>query len=470
MRCAHRFCLAAALIVTGVAASPLAADEALLYDFEDSSALDGWSNLELPEAADKEPAVKLAIVPDHATTGQSSLELTFSGGQFPTATTTQVLGDWLPYQTFKADVTVERPCVVGFTALLEKSERGVGWDALVSRWTKTVFLKSGLNHVEAVIPQPNDYGVSAQRGKVVRFEIFMYRPHDGESIYVDNIRLTKEKIALPVKRTFTLAGTDWQLPGTTSAEAVIELGKNLKDRWTAPTPRSVEQIEAEFQARFVELKKRHPRAVLAVLRDGQPGYDPAQPSQPFAGWKDAYWNSHGPDSNFVDRAGNRGRAASQEVFMRHRSPLMRVDLGSIPTGANILAAQLVIVRAGYTIVDDRDPTKQSTMWVVEPCLRPWEEYEVNAFEYAHDQFWQAIGGMDWGDDPDFGSEFLAYGPGEGRVNAWDFTAAVRYWTDGRHANHGFMLHGDSRDYITAHTREADLLEDRPTVLVIYEPK
>ena len=29
--------------------------------------------------------------------------------------------------------------------------------------------------------------------------------------------------------------------------------------------------------------------------------------------------------------------------MRHRSPLMRVDLASIPKGAKILAAQLVIV-------------------------------------------------------------------------------------------------------------------------------
>ena len=41
--------------------------------------------------------------------------------------------------------------------------------------------------------------------------------------------------------------------------------------------------------------------------------------------------------------------------MRHRSPLMRVDLSTIPTGSTILAAQLLIVRADPKIVDDRDP-------------------------------------------------------------------------------------------------------------------
>ena len=68
------------------------------------------------------------------------------------------------------------------------------------------------------------------------------------------------------------------------------------------------------------------------------------------------------------------------------------------------------------------------MWVVEPCLRPWHEYEVNAFEYAKDKFWKDVGGMHWDGDADFAPVFLAYGPGQGKVNAWDFTEAVRYWT------------------------------------------
>jgi hypothetical protein len=229
-------------------------------------------------------------------------------------------------------------------------------------------------------------------------------------------------------------------------------------------------VEAEFKDQYAKLKKEHPRAVLAVLRDGDKGYDPNQPDKVYVGWKDAYFNSHGPDGAFVARAENRGRVESFEVFMRHRSPLMRVDLASIPTGAKILAGRLIVIRATDKILDDHDPMKKATMWVVEPCKRPWDEYEVNAFQYDKDKFWKDIGGMNWGDDGDFEPTFLAYGPGQGKVNAWDFTEAVRYWTDGKHANHGFMLHGDSHDYVTAHSREAKELENRPAVLVIYEPK
>ncbi len=455
-------------LVLGRATPPKALAEKVLFDFEAAGDLAAWSNLKLPKA--KEPPVKLERVAAHATSGKYSLKLTFAGGDWPTVTTTQVHGDWLPYQTLRADVSVSRPCVVGFTALLEKSVRGGDWDALVSRWTKTVFLKLGTNQVTAAIPQPNQYGISAKRGKVIRFEIFMYRPHAGESIHVDNVRLTTEKLPTRPKTSFTVACTDWTLPGTTSAEAVIALGKKLKGGWSPPTPRTVAQVEADFRARLAELKKKHPRAVLAVLRDGEKGYDPARPETVYAGWKDAYWNSHGPDTNYVDRAANRGKTAAHEVFMRHRSPLMRVDLSGIPTGAKILAARLLVVRANPKVLDDHDPYKKATMWVVEPCNRPWEEYEVNAFEYAKDRFWKEVGGMHWGADPDFLPVFLAYGPGQGLVNTWDFTAAVRYWTDGRHPNHGFMLHGDSHDYLSAHTREARALEDRPAVLVIYEPK
>jgi hypothetical protein len=208
--------------------------------------------------------------------------------------------------------------------------------------------------------------------------------------------------------------------------------------------------------------------VLVTLRDGEKNYDPAQPDKVYAGWRDAHINSHGPDGNYVSRARNSGKAATQEIFMRHRTALSRVDLSSIPQGAEILAARLIIVRASPS--GKTNNPEQPNLWVVEPCNRPWEEYEVNAFQYAKDKFWKEIGGYYWGDDPDFLPTFLAYGPGQPKVNAWDFAEAVRFWTSGKHANHGFMLHGDSKDYIMAHTREAKEITDRPAVLVIYEPK
>ena len=42
--------------------------------------------------------------------------------------------------------------------------------------------------------------------------------------------------------------------------------------------------------------------------------------------------------------------------------------------------------------------------------------------------------MHYGDDPDFLPIYLAHGPSQGKVNTWDFTHAVRFWTDGQHAN------------------------------------
>jgi hypothetical protein len=303
-------------------------------------------------------------------------------------------------------------------------------------------------------------------GKVVRFEVFLYSPAEGETVYLDNVRLLTAKETPPAaaKTEFKVLGTDMTVSG------VQELGKKLKEKWVKPEPKTLDQVEADFRARYDELKKTHPKAVLAVFRDGEKGYDPAHPDKVYAGWKDAYWTSHGPDGMFEERATNTGKSDHHEVFMRHRSPLLRVDLASVPAGSEVLAARLVLIRGGE-VGKEQNPDRPNA-WVAEACNRPWEEYEVNAFEYARGKFWKAVGGMSWdGDDPDFLPLYLAYGPSQGKVNAWDFTEAVRYWTDGRHANHGFMLHGDGQDWLNGvHSREAKEVRDRPALLVIYEPR
>lgn len=445
--------------------------EKVLFDFESPAEVAAWSNLDLPDAKSKEPPVKIAFSGEHATSGKGCLKLTFAGGKWPTATTTQVLDEWVGYQTFSADVTVSRPCLIGFVAMQEKSKRGSGWDPAISRWTKTAFLEKGTNRVVGPIVMPNDYAIAAKWGKVVRFEIFLYSPHEGESIWVDNIRLSTAKQApSAAKRSFAVAGTDWVFSGVSSANAAIEMGKKFKAAWTKPEAKTLEQHEEEMRVKLAEARKTHPRAVLAVFREGDTGFDPANPDKVYVGWKDAHVNSHGPDGLNEERAQIRGAAESHEVFMRHRSAMMQVDLSSIPEGAEILAAKLIVIRANDKFQDDHNPEKKATMWVVEPCRRPWKENEVNAFEYAKDQFWKEIGGMKWDGDADFAPIFLAYGPGQGKVNAWDFAHAVRYWTTEKNPNHGFMLHGDSHDYITAATREAKTLRHRPAVIAIYQPK
>ena len=447
-------------LFAGSAVAEEPASSVVLYDFEAKDALAGWENLVLEQSKEQEPAVKLEQAAEHATSGKQSLKLTFAGGNWPTVTTTKMDDAWLHFQTFHADVFAPRACLVGFTIFQEKSQRGEGWDPLISRWTKTAILRKGENHIAAALPQPNDYAIHAKWGKVVRFEIFMYSPHEGESIYIDKISLSSEKLPPPIEKSFTVAGTDIRLSGKSSADAVIALGKQFKEKWTPPASQNVAQIEEQMRAKISELKKTHPQAVLAIFRDGEKGY---------AGWKDAYFNSHGPDGNYVDRARNGGKSTTYEVFMRHRSPVMQVDLSSIPVGANILAARLVVVRS-TPAPSDRDPEKEPTMWVVEPCNRPWDEYEVNAFEFAKDKFWKAVGGMAWDSDADFEPVFLAHGPSQGKDSSWDFSEAVRYWTSGKHPNHGFMLHGDSHDYMKIYSREAEKIQDRPAVMVIYEGK
>ena len=447
------------------------AGEKVVYDFEDPADLSTWSNTTPADAKQKEPPAKIEQSAEHGTSGKHALKLTFAGGLWPTVSTAAVSQDWLAFKTFKADVTVSRPCVVGFTLLQEKSRAGDGWEAVISRWTTTAFLRPGVNRVVASLLSPNDYAVHPKWGKAVRFEIFMYAPHEGEVVHVDNVRLTNDAAPPPPpKQQYEIQGTGWTVSGD-AAGACRELGRNLAHLWNRPAAKTVDQVEEEFRARYDELKKRYPRAVLAVLRDGEKGYDPARPDGVFAGWKDAYWSSHGPDTAFAERARNHGRNASHEIFMRHRSPLMRVDLASIPAGSNVLAAQLVVVRTAETVRDDHDPGRKPNVWVAQPCNRPWDEYEVNAFQYARDKFWKDVGGATRDEDPDFLPLFLAFGPGRpGKVNTWDFTQAVRFWTDGKHANHGFMLHGDAGDYMTAHSREAADVRNRPAVLVVYVPK
>ncbi len=442
------------MIIVLLAAIP-PQEERRLFDFGNPADVARWSNLsiEVPAEADrriaKEPPVKIEAA-------DGALKLTFAGGRWPTVTTEIPGEDWMPWHRFRAEVTVGRPCLVGFTALQEKSSRKEGWEPVVSRWTKTQFCVPGRNEVSEVLHRNDWQAIVPKLGKVVRFEIFMYAPRPGEEIRVENVRLLAKKDRDPeVKREFRVAGTEWTVSG------VKELGEKLKGQWRKPEPRTVEELEAEFRAQHEKLKAEHPKAELAVLRDGEGGY---------SGWKDAYFNSHGPDGMTFERSENLGKNATAEIFMRHRSPLHRVDLSGIPEGSKILAARLIIVRADKEFAKEHNPEEKPTMWVVEPCNRPWEEYEVNAYEYAKDKFWKAIGGQYYGEDPDFLPIYLAHGQGQGRVNSWDFAEAVRFWTSGRQANHGFMLHGDSHDWMgRAWYREAPSVKDRPAVLVSYVP-
>ncbi len=333
------------------------------------------------------------------------------------------------------------------------------------------------------------YPLDAKFGEVVSMVLHIYRPTEGQALYVDNGRLSGEKPTRnifydPLWGPYCIYGQsmfntadflksgklpEFRVAGTDLVVAdCAALAAKLKDKWTAPAARTLDQVEADFQKKYEETKKKHPKAVLAVFRDGQPGYDPANPEKIYLGWKDAHLDCHSPDGPLPGRENSSGKNETLEVFMRHRALLAQTDLSSIPQGSTILAAQLVLNRVPKA---SRDATKEPTMWVAEPCMRDWNEYEVNCYQYAAGKLWKAMSGCYYyGDDPDFLPLFIAHGLGQGPASVWDFTEAVRFWTDGKHINHGFLFHGDSKDYFLTYSREHKEVKVRPAMMVIYEPE
>ena len=434
------------ILILAVPAVPDDGDRALDKALDAAS----WTNLE----SAKEPKAKI----DRAGDG---FRITFAGGRWPTIATAAVPEDWTSWKTFAAEITVGRNCLVGFQAVQEKSLRDQGWDGVISRWSKTLFLKPGKNDVRMSLEDAsgNGYGLNPKKyGQVTSLEIFFYTPHAGETMEIHGLRLLREKTSQAPRPTrFKVAGTSMEVPN------LRELAKQLKDRWTKPEPKTVDQIEREFETLYATIKQERPKARFATFREGENGYK---------GWQDAHINSHGPDAATEGRAKNTGSSETQEAFMRHRSLILRADLSSIPTGSTILAARFILVAADATFEKGRDPRVDANLWVAEPCNRPWVENEVNAYEYAKDKFWKSVGGISsYDEDPDFHPVYLAYGPGNVPVSTWDFTEALKFWTDGSHENHGFFLHGDSFHYMgKAFCREAKEVRNRPALLVIYEPK
>src|SRR5438067_2350845 len=115
----------------------------------------------------------------------------------------ETTGRRFAFHPFPADVTVGRPCVVGFAALQENSKRGGDWDGAVSRWTRTAILRPGTHHLSGDL-HPNGWSALRTKlengrvlGKVVSLEFFAYMPAEGETVHIDNVRLSTAKEVTP---------------------------------------------------------------------------------------------------------------------------------------------------------------------------------------------------------------------------------------------------------------------------------
>jgi hypothetical protein len=451
----------------------------VLFGFEAEAAARDWAATKLPGLSAEQPAPKIEVVP-----AKKGLQLTFSAGDWPAIATAKipVPGNWQSYQTLKADLTVDRPSVAYFRVCQGKPDD----EGKQPCWQKTMILQPGLNEVTLMLRL--GLGVlNPKNGDVTSFVIGMHRPVKDQTLLVANVRLSPDWPPPKVLGRYSpynhdgyssAAGRDYRRAGKlpkfkvlgTDREVVdlTELGKQLKDKWTKPEPKTIEQVEADFKDELAKIQKTHPKAVLALLREGDKGADPANPDKPYAGWKIAYLSCHGPDGP------NRGREVTPklgetvEVFARHRSVLMRADLASIPKDATILAARLAVTRS---LQGNLKLPEKPNLWVAEPCNRDWDETAADCYCYAKGKHWKAVSGLYYGEDPDHWPVYLAHGPaGGGAVSAWDFTEAVKFWRDGKHVNHGFFLHVDTGDYMQMYTSRAKEMKHRPALMVIYEPK
>jgi len=460
-----------------------------LFRFEGEASATDWMPVKLPEIDKEQPPPTIEIVAQPKSKAGDTpvgkcLKITFAGGEWPTVATTKipVAGNWKSYQTLKADVTVDRPSVAYFRIYQGKPDG----KAPQPRWEKTMTLPAGRNDVTLML-RHGIGSLDAARGDVTSFVIGMYRPEKGQTLLVGNVRLSPDwpppkvlgwyspynhdgysaAVANDYARTgavtkFKVLGTDMEV------ESLADLSKQMKDKWVKPEPKTIEQVEADFKAEFDKLKRDHPAAVMAVLREGETGWNPADPDKAYEGWKAVYVNCHGPDGPNPGREKTPALSDTVEVFMRHRSVLMRADLASIPKHARILAAKLVVTRAFAT--DLKVPEKPN-LWVAEPCNREWDAASANCYFYANGKHWKGVSGLYYGADPDFWPVFLTHGPAGGAaVSVWDFGEAVKFWMDDKHANHGFFLHGDSNDYMRMYTQRAKSPKQRPALMVIYDPK
>lgn len=491
----HRFFVSVGLILglvwlpPGATTRSVAADDkdAVLFDFVHGFTLKDWTPVKLSEVEKEQPTPRIEIVPapkdkDDVNPAGKCLKITFDGGDWPTIGTTKlpVQGNWQQFQTLKVELTVDRPSVAYVRILQGEPDD----KRQQSRWEKTLTLLPGRNRVTLLIR----HGIGSmdpKKGDVTSFIIGMFRPEKGQTLLVSNVRLSTDwpppKVlgwyspynhdgySAAVTREYSRIGTmtKFKVLGTDMEVADLpDLAKRLKDKWVKPEARTIEQVEAEFEGELEKIKKAHPKAMLAILREGEKGSNPANPDQVYEGWKYVYVNCHGPSGPNHGRESTPAPSETVEVFMRHRSVLMRVDLASIPKGANILAAKFAVTRAS---AKDLKVPEKPNLWVAEPCNREWDETSANCYFYAKGKHWKGVSGLYYGEDRDFWPVFLTHGPaGGGAVSVWDFTEAIRFWQDGKHANHGFFLHGDSNDYMRMYTPKAKDLKQRPAVLVIYE--
>ncbi len=444
-----------------------------IYLFNEPQDISNWTSI---ETGLKDSVVKIEPSVENTTKSKYSMKLTYDGGEFPTVGTKVIADGILNSKYLCADITAPRDCVVGFSLMQQKSKEGYINKDSHSKYIGTVFLHKGLNKAGVLLAHRyNRFDIG--NGDIIRFDIFMFHPLKGESIYIDNIVFSSgvppvtelpwhdrewqsDKVA--TKAEFKIAGSDaviksYRMYGAAAAAP--------KDKFPYFGEKSAAELEKDMRDKLAELQKSSQNVKFAVFRRGDKGFDPDAPAKIYENAADVYITTHGPDGNLIGgRANCYGAAASEttELFMDHRSSMFYFDLSSIPAGSKIIDARFVVTKI--------KPVNGAGMFIAVPCNRKWEEKTANAFEYAYGKCWKELFAFGFaGEDPDFLPVILGGALSSGKSIACDFTEAVKYWTDGKNGNNGFHFPSDGKDYLGVYTSKNKSIPNRPALFVIYEP-
>src|SRR5262245_34733099 len=146
--------ITAALALLALLGGP-SRSETMLYDFEEADEAGRWAATKLPEVKTDSPDPLVELSAEHATSGKQCLKIMFKGGFWPAVACDRIAvdADWKEFQTLRADVTVDRPCLIGFRALQVRSLEPEMIKAFDGRacWDKTAILEPGRNEITVLL-------------------------------------------------------------------------------------------------------------------------------------------------------------------------------------------------------------------------------------------------------------------------------------------------------------------------------
>ncbi len=204
---------------------------------------------------------------------------------------------------------------------------------------------------------------------------------------------------------------------------------------------------------IVEINVTDPQQpVLEAFQDG------VYPTSSYAGTRDTKIKSDSEATNY-------GAVVEMEVDgTPDYGTLLRWDLSSLPSGAEVVAASIRLSVFNAT----------SDTYYVYEMLRPWQEMEANWNEFAPGSPWESAGAQGVSDR---GSEVLGTIEGTStgdlviELNAAGL-AVVQGWIEDSTTNAGFVLMnydgaGDGFDF---YSREHEIPSRRPFLAVSYKPE